>query len=90
MRIVSIDTMQVPSGNTDPSRGGWNPVVIRINTDEGISGFGEAGLAYGKAWRGGFGLIQSTNCWAVKLMIIYGSMQASYNSTGGNTLPTHG
>ena len=58
MRIVSIDTMQVPSGNTDPSRGGWNPVVIRINTDEGISGFGEAGLAYGKAWRGGFGLIQ--------------------------------
>lgn len=58
MRIVSIDAMQVPSGNADPSRGGWNPVVIRINTDEGISGFGEVGLAYGKAWRGGLGMVQ--------------------------------
>ncbi len=58
MRITSIDAMQVPSGNADPSRGGWNPVVVRVNTDEGISGFGEVGLAYGKAWRGGLGMVQ--------------------------------
>ena len=58
MRIVSIDTMQVPSGNADSSRGSWCPIVVRINTDEGISGFGEVGLAYGKGWRGGLGMVQ--------------------------------
>ena len=25
---------------------GWNPVFVRVHTDEGISGVGEAGLAY--------------------------------------------
>jgi galactonate dehydratase len=29
-----------------PKRTVWNPVFIRIHTDEGISGVGEAGLAY--------------------------------------------
>jgi L-alanine-DL-glutamate epimerase-like enolase superfamily enzyme len=29
-----------------PKRTMWNPVFIRIHTDEGISGVGEAGLAY--------------------------------------------
>lgn len=29
-----------------PKRPAWNPVFIRIHTDEGISGVGEAGLAY--------------------------------------------
>jgi galactonate dehydratase len=29
-----------------PKRAGWNPVFVRIHTDEGISGVGEAGLAY--------------------------------------------
>jgi galactonate dehydratase len=29
-----------------PKRPSWNPVFIRIHTDEGISGVGEAGLAY--------------------------------------------
>lgn len=58
MKITSIDVMQVPSGNSGSSRGAWSPVICRINTDEGISGFGEAGLAYGKGWRAGFGMIQ--------------------------------
>lgn len=58
MRITSIDIMQVPSGNSGENRGAWSPVIVRINTDEGISGFGEAGLAYGKGWRAGFGMIQ--------------------------------
>ncbi|MEZ5729106.1 MAG: hypothetical protein R3E48_14565 [Burkholderiaceae bacterium] len=48
MRIVSIDVMKVPSGNAGASRGEWSPVIVRVNTDEGISGFGEVGLAYGK------------------------------------------
>ncbi len=29
-----------------PKRPAWNPVFVRIHTDEGISGVGEAGLAY--------------------------------------------
>ena len=44
MKIVSVDVMQVPSGNAGSSRGAWSPVVVRVNTDEGISGFGEVGL----------------------------------------------
>lgn len=64
MKITSIDVMQVPSedpsfsGNGSGSQEAWSPLVIRINTDEGISGFGEAGLAYGKGWRGGYGMLQ--------------------------------
>jgi len=50
--------MQVPSGNAGSSRGAWSPVIVRINTDEGISGFGEVGLAYGKGWRAGLGMVQ--------------------------------
>ncbi|MCO5071634.1 MAG: mandelate racemase/muconate lactonizing enzyme family protein [Rhizobiaceae bacterium] len=58
MKIVSVDVMQVPSGNAGASRGDWSPVIVRVNTDEGISGFGEVGLAYGKGWRAGYGMVQ--------------------------------
>ena len=58
MKIVSVDVMKVPSGNAGASRGDWTPVIVRINTDEGISGFGEVGLAYGKGWRAGYGMVQ--------------------------------
>jgi len=58
MKIVSVDVMQVPSGNSGSARGDWSPVIVRINSDEGISGFGEVGLAYGKGWRAGFGMVQ--------------------------------
>jgi len=58
MKITSVDVMQVPSGNTGQTRGTWCPIIVRVNTDEGISGFGEVGLAYGKGWRAGFGIAQ--------------------------------
>jgi galactonate dehydratase len=58
VKIISVDVMQVPSGNAGSKRGSWSPVVVRVNTDEGISGFGEAGLAYGKGWRAGLGMVQ--------------------------------
>lgn len=32
-----------------------SPICIRINTDAGISGFGEVGLAYGNAITRAFG-----------------------------------
>ena len=51
MKITSIDVMKIPSpdvsfsGNGGGSTEEWSPIIVRINTDEGISGFGEAGLA---------------------------------------------
>ncbi|MDR1934039.1 MAG: mandelate racemase/muconate lactonizing enzyme family protein [Candidatus Accumulibacter sp.] len=35
----------------------WHPVVIRIHTDEGVSGVGEAGLAYGCGHSGAAGML---------------------------------
>lgn len=58
MRIISVDCMLVHSGDPCRGRNTWNPIVVRVNTDEGISGFGEAGLAYGKGHRAAFGMIQ--------------------------------
>ena len=34
------------------------PICIRINTDAGISGFGEVGLAYGNAHYAGVGIVR--------------------------------
>lgn len=34
----------------------WNPTFVRVNTDEGISGFGEIGLAYSDAINAAFGI----------------------------------
>ena len=50
--------MLVDSGNPCNGRNTWNPIVIRINTDEGIYGYGEAGMAYGKGYRAAFGMVQ--------------------------------
>lgn len=58
MKITHVDVMQLPSGNAGSSRGAWSPILVRINTDEGIYGWGEAGLAYGKGWRGALGMVQ--------------------------------
>lgn len=45
MKITSIDIIKL---NGEPSVAGtaWHPTCIRINTDEGICGFGEAGVCY--------------------------------------------
>lgn len=57
MKIVSVDVIKVASDfNSATSK--WSPVVVRINTDEGISGFGEVGLAYGVGASAGFGMAQ--------------------------------
>ncbi len=37
----------------------WHPVIIRVNTDEGISGIGEVGLAYGTGHSGGAGYVKN-------------------------------
>lgn len=61
MKITSVDiikTFKTPSVAAETAVGGvpWHPVCVRINTDEGISGFGEIGVAYGNAQNAGFGM----------------------------------
>lgn len=36
----------------------YNPVLIRVNTDSGLSGIGEVGLAYGAGAKAGVGIIR--------------------------------
>ena len=43
MKVTSVDIYDV----LFKSRRGWNPVIMRVNTDEGVSGLGEVGLAVG-------------------------------------------
>ena len=38
------------------------PICIRINTDSGICGFGEVGLAYGNAHNAGIGMVKGRSC----------------------------
>ena len=44
MRITSIDVMLIPPEN--PMFGNSRPVICRVNTDEGIFGYGEAGPTF--------------------------------------------
>jgi len=50
VKITSIDIYEC--NTTNPL---LDPLFVRINTDAGISGFGEIGLAYGKSKYGGLG-----------------------------------
>ena len=43
MKITNVNIYDVQA----TWRRGWNPVIVRINTDEGIYGAGEAGIAVG-------------------------------------------
>ena len=50
MKITSVDVIK-PSMSSERASDGtmWNPTFVRVNTDEGVSGFGEIGLAYSDA-----------------------------------------
>jgi len=58
MKITSIDVFKTTLGSPPVVGSVWHPICIRINTDEGISGFGEAGLAYGNAQNAAFGMVK--------------------------------
>ena len=51
MRITDVEIFDVTVGS-------WHPVILRINTDEGISGVGEVALAYGVGSSAGVGIAQ--------------------------------
>ena len=41
MKIVSVDIFLLDGGSP-----GWRPIVCRVNTDEGVSGYGEASVGF--------------------------------------------
>lgn len=56
MKITSVDIIKVRGGAAVVKGSPWNPTVVRVNTDEGISGYGEIGLTYGNAEYAQFGM----------------------------------
>ena len=61
MKIVSAEILSysLPLGrDLHMVQGDWRPLLLRLTTDEGITGLGEAGLAYGVGRRGGVGMLQ--------------------------------
>ncbi|MFM2486945.1 mandelate racemase/muconate lactonizing enzyme family protein [Celerinatantimonas yamalensis] len=54
MKITDIEIFCADFEPSSPNE----PIFIKINTDSGISGFGEAGVAYGKAKQGAIGQLR--------------------------------
>ncbi len=55
MKVTSVEIWDVNC----PSLPWHHPVIIRVNTDEGISGLGEVGLAYGTGHSGGAAYVKN-------------------------------
>lgn len=49
MKITSIDIIKANTGGRACDGTLWNPIFLKVNTDEGITGYGEIGLAYSDA-----------------------------------------
>ncbi|NEU30902.1 mandelate racemase/muconate lactonizing enzyme family protein [bacterium LRH843] len=61
MKITSVDVIELKVNRGEPMPhpvGAWRPVVCRINTDEGIYGYGEVALAFGIAAPAAIGMLE--------------------------------
>lgn len=58
MKITSIDIIKANTGGRACDGTLWNPIFVRVNTDEGICGFGEIGLAYSDAINAAVGILK--------------------------------
>ena len=58
MKITSVDAIKVMTAESVVKGTSWFPIIARINTDEGISGIGEVGVAYGNSQDAGFGILK--------------------------------
>ena len=65
----------------------WHPVLLCVHTDEGISGLGEVGLAYGTGHR----TLSSTSITPTRsrLTIARSASRTTSRSTGGSTSRTN-
>jgi L-alanine-DL-glutamate epimerase-like enolase superfamily enzyme len=55
MKVTSVEIFDIHIDNWPL----WHPVIVRVNTDEGISGLGEVGLAYGTGHSAGVGMAKN-------------------------------
>jgi L-alanine-DL-glutamate epimerase-like enolase superfamily enzyme len=55
MKIISVEIYDIHIEELPI----WHPILIRVNTDAGISGVGEVGLAYGTGHSAGVGMVQN-------------------------------
>jgi len=58
MKITKIEIFDCEVNRRDPSLLKFNPVLLRLHTDEGISGIGEVGLAYGAGAKAAVGILR--------------------------------
>ncbi len=55
---MKVTDVEIFATKIDLGKLGWHPVLIRVNTDAGISGAGELGLAYGIGASAGVGMLR--------------------------------
>jgi len=60
MKITQVEIFDCEVKRKDPfmEKARFNPVLIRIQTDEGLSGIGEVGLAYGAGAKAAVGIVR--------------------------------
>jgi L-alanine-DL-glutamate epimerase-like enolase superfamily enzyme len=56
MKITSVEIFDIDQNRRVSGGASWNPVFVKVNTDEGVSGYGEVGLAYGDGSKAGVGI----------------------------------
>jgi galactonate dehydratase len=59
VKITEVEIFDVKLTSTTIRGARWNPVIVRIKTDEGISGIGEVALAYGVGSDAGVGMAKN-------------------------------
>jgi mandelate racemase len=57
MKITQVEILHVHGISTSKTTA-QRPILIRVDTDEGVYGLGEVGLAYGSAGKAGAGIVQ--------------------------------
>jgi len=56
MKVTNVEIYAIsPPGPPGPVP--WHPVIVRVNTDSGLSGLGEVGLAYGTGYLAAVGMV---------------------------------
>jgi mandelate racemase len=58
MKITQVEVLHIHTISTAKGESGQRPIVLRIDTDEGIYGLGEVGMAYGVGGTAAYGMVQ--------------------------------
>ncbi|OJJ03417.1 hypothetical protein ASPVEDRAFT_84864 [Aspergillus versicolor CBS 583.65] len=58
MKVTKIEIFDCELSRLDPTMFSFNPVLVRLHTDEGITGLGEVGLAFGAGAKAAVGILR--------------------------------